>query len=64
MNIIKSTLKFIQTEICSVSVFIFMNSSNKNDCMNTDSNTDSKECEDCIVVTDIPSPKRCKLEPE
>ena len=26
--------------------------------------TDFEEGEDCIIVTDIPSPKRCKLEPE
>ena len=23
-----------------------------------------KECEDCVIITDIPSPKECKLEPE
>ena len=37
--------------------------------MNSDSDsyciiTDCKEGEDCIIVTDKPSPKRSKLEPE
>ena len=37
-----------------------MNSNKDSDCIITY----STEGEDCIIVTDIPSPKRCKLEPE
>ena len=37
-----------------------MNSNSDSDCIITD----CKEGEDCIIITDIPSSKRCKLEPE
>ena len=36
------------------------NSDSDSDCIIAD----CKEGEDCITVTDKPSPKRCKLEPE
>ena len=35
MNIVKSTLKFIQTKICLVSIFIFMNCGSDSDCIIT-----------------------------
>ena len=50
----------IQSEICSVSIFIVVNSDNDGDCIIAD----CKESEDCIIVSDKPSNKRCKLELE
>ena len=60
MKFVKNTLKLIQTQICSVSIFIVINSDSDSDCIITD----CKEGEDCIIVTDKPLPKRYKLEPE
>ena len=37
-----------------------MNSDSDSDCIITD----CREGEDCIIVIDKPSPKRCKLKPE
>ena len=42
------------------SIFIILNSDSGSDCMIAD----CKEGEEWIVVTDIPSSKRCKLKPE
>ena len=44
--------------MCSVSILILLNSCSDSDCIHAD----CKEGEDYIVVTDIPLPKRCKLE--
>ena len=59
MKFVKNTLKLIQTQICSVSIFIVINSDSDSDCIITD----CKEGEDWIMVTGKPSPKRFKLEP-
>ena len=50
----------MQTQIWSVMIFIVMNSDNDGDSIMAD----CKENEDCIIVSDKYSPKRCKLEVE
>ena len=50
----------MQTQIWSVTIFIVINSDNDGDSIIAD----CKESEDCIIVSDKHSPKRCKLEVE